>query len=278
MANVTTPRGAQLHEERLAGRTQQVFFSAEADENYLYHGAPDVDFEKRAEFDAAGMAPAAVNARIRALTEDGHGTITVRNPGAMHGLGVGILNRLNLNFEGSLGYFGLGCIDGPNVRISGRVGWSCAENMMAGTVLIEKNSGSCFGAAIRGGDLVCKGNSGARAGIDQKGGTIIIGGHAGAFTGFMMQRGRIVILGDAGVNLGDSMYDGTIYVGGEVKGLGTDATPAEMTDLDTEWLGRKLAMYGLEAPNGVENLQKIVSGKELWNYDSLEPHERKMVL
>ena len=277
MADVTQ-RGAQLHEEQLAGRTQQVFFSPEAEENFLYHGSSEVDFEGRAEFDAAGMSPPEVNARIRNLMEDGHGTINVRNPGAMHGLGVGILNRLNLNFDGSLGYFGLGCIDGPNVRVSGRVGWSCGENMMAGTVLIEKNSGSCFGAAIRGGDLVCRGNTGARAGIDQKGGSIIIGGHAGAFTGFMMQRGRIVILGDAGINLGDSMYDGTIYVGGEVKGLGTDAVPAEMTDLDVEWLNRKLTMYDLEAPRGVENLQKIVSGKELWNYDSLEPHERKMVL
>ncbi len=277
MADVTQ-RGALLHEEQLAGRTQQVFFSPEAEENYLYHGSFEVDYEKRAEFDATGVAPPAINARIRELLEDGHGTITVRNPGAMHGLGVGILNRLSLNFEGSLGYFGLGCIDGPNVRVSGRVGWSCGENMMAGTVLIEKNSGSCFGAAIRGGDLVCKGNTGARAGIDQKGGTVIIGGQAGAFTGFMMQRGRIIILGDAGVNLGDSMYDGTIYVGGEVKGLGTDAVPAELSELDVEWLNRKLTMYGLDAPRGVENLTKIVSGKELWNYDSLEPHERKMVL
>ena len=277
MADVTQ-RGALLHEEQLAGRTQQVFFSPEAQENYLYHGSFEVDYEKRAEFDATGIEPPAINARIRELLEDGHGTITVRNPGAMHGLGVGILNRLNLNFVGSLGYFGLGCIDGPNVRVSGRVGWSCGENMMAGTVLIEKNSGSCFGAAIRGGDLVCKGNTGARAGIDQKGGTVIIGGHAGAFTGFMMQRGRIIILGDAGVNLGDSMYDGTIYVGGEVKGLGTDAVPAELSELDVEWLNRKLTMYGLDAPRGVENLTKIVSGKELWNYDSLEPHERKMVL
>ena len=277
MADVTQ-RGALLHEEQLAGRTQQVFFSPEAQENYLYHGSFEVDYEKRAEFDATGIEPPAINARIRELLEDGHGTITVRNPGAMHGLGVGILNRLSLNFEGSLGYFGLGCIDGPNVRVSGRVGWSCGENMMAGTVLIEKNSGSCFGAAIRGGDLVCKGNTGARAGIDQKGGTVIIGGHAGAFTGFMMQRGRIIILGDAGVNLGDSMYDGTIYVGGEVKGLGTDAVPAELSELDVEWLNRKLTMYGLDAPRGVENLTKIVSGKELWNYDSLEPHERKMVL
>ena len=83
---------------------------------------------------------------------------------------VGILNRLTLDFEGSLGYFGCGLIDGPNVHISGRVGWSFGENMMAGTVVIEKNAGSTFGAAIRGGDLVCKGDVGSRTGIDMKGG------------------------------------------------------------------------------------------------------------
>ena len=105
-------------------------------------------------------------------------------------MGVGILNKLNLIFEGSLGYFGIGSCDGPTVRINGRVGWSCAENLMAGKVVIEKNAGSCFGAAIRGGDLICKGSVGARTGIDMKGGTIIIGGDAGAFTGFMMQRGK----------------------------------------------------------------------------------------
>jgi hypothetical protein len=37
-------------------------------------------------------------------------------------------------------------------------------------------------------------------------------------------------------------------------------------------------MYGLEAPNGVENMTKIVSGKQLWNYDNLEPSEKKLVL
>jgi glutamate synthase domain-containing protein 3 len=115
-------------------------------------------------------------------------------------------------------------------------------------------------------------------GIDQKGGTIIIGGRAGAFCGFMMQRGRMVILGDAGKNLGDSMYDGTIYVGGKIAGLGVDAVPGEMNELDIQWLTRKLKMYGLKAPNGVEKMQKIVAGKQLWNYDNLEPTEKKIVL
>ena len=176
------------------------------------------------------------------------------------------------------GYFGCGLIDGPNIHIKGRVGWSCAENMLAGTVVIDKNAGSTFGAALRGGDLVCRGDVGARVGIDMKGGTIIIGGRAGAFCGFMMQRGRMVILGDAGKNLGDSMYDGTIYVGGKIDGLGVDAVPGEMTDLDVQWLERKLKQYGLQAPKGAKNMQKIRAGRQLWNYDNLEPAEKKLIL
>jgi glutamate synthase domain-containing protein 3 len=267
-----------MHTEQLAGRTQQVFFSPSEERNFTYRSGFDVDFNKRAEIDADKMDGKAVNLEIRRLMGEGYGTIVIKNPGAKHSLGVGILNRLQLYFEGSLGYFGVGLIDGPNVRISGRVGWSCAENMMSGTVIIEKNAGSTFGAAIRGGDLVCKGDVGSRTGIDMKGGTIIVGGRTGIFTGFMMQRGRMIILGDAGANLGDSMYDGTIYVGGKIASLGVDAVRGEMTDLDAQWLKRKLAIYGLEAPNGVENMTKIVAGKQLWNYDNLEPTEKKLVL
>ena len=270
--------GSAPHAEQLAGRTQQVFFSAEEEENYLYPQAFSVDFNKRTEFDAAALDPSAINRKIRELMQQGYGTIVIQNPGAKHSLGVGILNRLQLYFEGSLGYFGCGLIDGPNVRVKGRVGWSCAENMMAGTVVVEKNAGSSFGAGLRGGDLVCMGDVGGRIGIDMKGGTIIAGGRAGAFCGFMMQRGRMVILGDAGKNLGDSMYDGIIYVGGEIESLGVDAVEGEMSALDVDWLSRKLRMYGLEAPRGIANMRKIVAGKQLWNYDNLEPAEKKLVL
>ena len=185
---------------------------------------------------------------------------------------------MNLIFEGSLGYFGAGLIDGPNVRIQGRVGWSCGENMMAGTVMVEKNAGSTFGAAIRGGDLVCRGSVGSRTGIDMKGGTIIVGGDTGALSGFMMQRGRMIVCGDAGKNLGDSMYDGTIFVGGSIRSLGVDAVEADLTELDRAWLRRKLHMYGLLPEQGVDHFTKIVAGKQLWNYDNLEPTEKKLIL
>jgi glutamate synthase domain-containing protein 3 len=161
------------------------------------------------------------------------------------------------------------------VHITGRVGWAACENMMSGVVIIDGNAGSLTGAAIRGGDLVIKGRAGARSGIDQKGGLILTMGSVGANTGFMMQRGRQIICGDAGPGLGDSMYDGIIYVGGKVKSLGIDCVPGEWTDADTEYIERKFRIYGLGTP---PSFDKFVCGKKLYNYDNLEPSERKLVL
>jgi glutamate synthase domain-containing protein 3 len=277
MANIKDSKATSmgLHQEALKGRTQQVFFNPEEAENFYYYGAYDVDFNQRTEIDAMDLSCRELNEKMHSLMKEGYGTIVVKNPQGKHSLGVGILNKLNLIFEGSIGYFGVGSIDGPVVRITGRVGWSCAENMMAGKVVIEKNAGSCFGAAIRGGDLICKGSVGARTGIDMKGGTIVIGGDAGAFTGFMMQRGRIIILGDVGENLGDSMYDGTIFVLGSIKSLGSDAVESELTDLDKKWLKRKLEVAEIGSNVDLSKITKIVAGKKLWNYDALEPTERK---
>jgi methylamine---glutamate N-methyltransferase subunit B len=230
----------------------------------------------KATFDAADLTTRQINLELRELIyEQGVRDVTVLNPGAKHSVGVGILQRCRIRFEGSLGYFGLGLIDGPEITVTGRVGWSVCENMMSGVVVIEKNAGSLTGAAFRGGDLVVRGDVGARTGIDQKGGTIIVGGNAGSNTGFMMQRGRIVILGDVGPHLGDSMYDGTIYVAGSVKSLGLDCVEGEWTDTDTELIERKFGIYGLGEPPA---FQKFVCGKVLYNYDNLEPSEKKLVI
>ena len=271
----TKAQSMGMHAEVLTGRTQQKFFNPDEAENFFYFGTYKVDFNKRTELDVKEIDCKEVNRKIDELMSEGYGTIVIKNPQGKHSLGVGILNKLNLIFEGSLGYFGVGSCDGPNVRINGRVGWSCAENMMAGKVVIEKNAGSCFGAAIRGGDLICKGSVGARTGIDMKGGTIIVGGDAGAFTGFMMQRGRIIILGDVGINLGDSLYDGTIYIGGKIGSFGSDAIEAKITSDDIGWLKRKLKVAEIGSDFDVSKMTKVVAGKKLWNYDNLEPLEKK---
>jgi glutamate synthase domain-containing protein 3 len=235
----------------------------------------EIDGE-RATFDAHSLSTRLINLELRRLVyEEGVTDVTIQNPGAKHSLGVGILTRCRITFEGSLGYFGCGLIDGPEIHITGRVGWSACENMMSGVVVVDGNAGSLTGAAFRGGDLVVKGRVGARTGIDQKGGTIIVGGDAGMMTGFMMQRGRMVFCGNVGHGLGDSMYDGTIYVAGKIASLGIDCVPGEWTDADTELIERKFRVHGLGSP---PDFQKFVCGKKLYNYDNLEPAERKLVL
>jgi glutamate synthase domain-containing protein 3 len=235
----------------------------------------EIDGE-RAQFDAKSLTTRQINLELRwLLYEQGVKDVTVLNPGAKHSLGVGILTRCKITFDGSLGYFGCGLADGPEIHVKGRVGWSSCENMMSGVVVIDSNAGSLTAAAIRGGDVVVKGRVGARTGIDQKGGTVLVLGDAGSMTGFMMQRGRQILCGDVGPGLGDSMYDGTIYVGGKVKSLGIDCVPGEWTDADTELIERKFHIYGLGSP---PEFQKFVCGKMLYNYDNLEPSERKLVL
>ena len=230
----------------------------------------------KAVFDARDLTTRQINLELRwLLYEQGVTDVTVQNPGSKHSIGVGILTRCKITYQGSLGYFGCGLIDGPEVHITGRVGWSACENMMSGVVVIEGNAGSLTGAALRGGDVVVKGRVGARSGIDQKGGTIITLGSAGSMNGFMMQRGRQVICGDVGPGLGDSMYDGIMYVGGKVKSLGIDCVEGEWTDADTEFIERKFRIYDLGSP---PEFQKFVCGKKLYNYDNLEPSERKLVL
>src|SRR5690242_14604461 len=230
----------------------------------------------KATFDAHDMTTRQINLELRwLLYEQGVTDVTVRNPGSKHSIGVGILTRCKIRFEGSLGYFGCGLIDGPEIHITGRVGWSACENMMSGVVTVAGNAGSLTGAALRGGDLVVHGRVGARTGIDQKGGTIIVGGDAGMMTGFMMQRGRMILCGDVGHGLGDSMYDGTIYVAGKIASLGIDCVPGEWNDADTELIERKFRIHGLGSP---PEMQKFVCGKKLYNYDNLEPSERKLVL
>ena len=60
MAELKAARLARIRSGRtpepLSGRTMQHFFSATEEENYVYPFSYDVDFNKRAEFDAAKLS------------------------------------------------------------------------------------------------------------------------------------------------------------------------------------------------------------------------------
>ena len=88
-----------------------------------------------ATFDAKELTTRTINLELRRLVyEEGVKEVVIQNPAGRHSLGVGILTRCKITFEGSLGYFACGIIDGPEVHIKGRVGWSACENMMSGVV------------------------------------------------------------------------------------------------------------------------------------------------
>ena len=113
----TKAQSMGMHTEVLTGKTQQKFFNPDEAENFFYWGTHDVDFNKRTELDVKDMDCKEANNKIDELMGEGYGTIVIKNPQGKHSLGVGILNKLNLIFEGSLGYFGIGSIDGPIVNL-----------------------------------------------------------------------------------------------------------------------------------------------------------------
>jgi formylmethanofuran dehydrogenase subunit C len=102
-----------------------------------------------------------------------------------------------------------------------------------------------------------------------------VGGDSGFLTGFMMQRGRMIICGNVGRAAGDSMYDGEIFVGGEIASLGVDTLLEVPTAQELAEITADLERYGLSTDR---DWKKIAAGKALYNYDSLEPLERKMML
>jgi formylmethanofuran dehydrogenase subunit C len=216
-----------------------------------------------------------INLALREAIAAGYREIRLLNPGSKHALVVAIFEPVHITIEGSVGYFGATMLDGACVHITGRAGWSLGENMMSGEIVVEKNAGSSTGASIRGGTLVVKGSVGGRTGIQQKGGTIIVGGDSGFLSGFMMQRGRMIICGNVGRAAGDSMYDGEIFVGGEIASLGVDTLLEVPTAQELAEITADLERYGLPADR---DWKKIAAGKALYNYDSLEPLERKMML
>ena len=128
--------------------------------------------------DCAGRTVREVNAEVRAALARGK-AVTVNNPGARHNLGVALLSRGAVTFEGSVGYYCGGMNDGASVTVRGSAGWGLAEGMLAGRVEVEGNAGNGAAASIRGGTVVVRGDCAARAGVGMKGGLLLIGGDAG---------------------------------------------------------------------------------------------------
>ncbi len=189
-----------------------------------------------------------------------HDKLIINNPDSRHNICAGLTEDVNIEINGSVGYFVGTMVNEPKIHIKGNAGWFAGDNMTKGELIIEGTAGDGAGQGIYGGTLLVKGSTGSRTGEIMKGGTVIIGGNSGFMTGLLMMGGRLIILGDVTDDVGESIMRGTIYVLGDVKSLGKNATMEKTTPDDLKELEEILTEYGFELTDeDYRNFKKIVN-------------------
>lgn len=208
-----------------------------------------------------------VNKALRGL-EPGT-SVRITEPRGSHNLAVGLMIPLSITIEGNAGYYIGGLSDGPEITVEGFVGWGVGENLMSGVVRVRGNASESAGASAHGGMVVIEGDASSRAGISLKGGTVAVAGDVGHMSGFMAQAGTMLVGGDAGEALGDSLYETVIYVGGTVRSLGADARIEELSDNDVRRVKELAGACGFDHVDP-QNVTKVVSAKQLYNFDAVK--------
>ena len=225
--------------------------------------------------DASNKTTREINIALRAVADRGD-EVVVSHPAARHNLGVCLLSKCKITFEGSVGYYCASMLDGPEILVKGNAGWGFGEHLFSGSVRLTQNASLAAAASIKGGEVVIEGDVGARAGISMKGGLLAVGGNAGYLTGFIMQKGHIIVCGDIGDAVGDSMYEGLIFAGGKVGSLGTDAKIDDATPEQVRFIGENLDRLKMKVPKKAA-WKTISSRKTLYHFDKLQLKDRHVV-
>jgi len=174
------------------------------------------------ELDLDRIAEKDLNAHLQVRAGGGH-KIILRNTHARHNIAVNVSGALEIEVQGSAGFYCCGFMSGPTVTVTGNVGWYAADNMLGGKLTVLNNAGSNLAPSMIGGTVVVRGSAGSRVGYGLKGGAVIVCGDVGMLTGQQMLGGRIVLLGKVGPNTGESMYGGAIYYRrGQLAGTGSN--------------------------------------------------------
>ena len=209
--------------------------------------------------DAKNMDEKELNRTIKQQAPS-HDRIIINNPESRHNICAGLTEEVDIQINGSAGYFVGTMVNGAKIHITGNAGWFAGDNMTEGELVIEGTAGDGAGQGIYGGTVIVKGSTGSRTGEIMKGGTVIIGGNSGFMTGLLMKGGKLIILGDVTDDVGESIMRGTIYVLGDVKSLGKNAVMDKTTPEDKKELEEILTEYGFELTDSdYENFKKIVN-------------------
>jgi glutamate synthase domain-containing protein 3 len=228
------------------------------------------DSELRTVLDCEEMTTREINGVLRTLPAGSR--VTIVNPSGRHNLAVGLFTHLDIVIDGHAGYFTGGLGAGPDITVNGFVGWSVGENLMEGTIRVTGGASECVGASSHGGTVIIHGSASSRAGISLKGGTVVVGGDVGHMSGFMAQAGTMLIGGDAGHALGDSLYEAVIYVAGSIASLGSDARLEDLAQTDVDTVRRLVDLAGLDHVSP-EDVKRVASAKQLYNFDALKGQE-----
>ena len=189
----------------------------------------------------------------------------ILNPKGAHAIAVGLQKKINVNINGSTGYYCGGMNKEASITINGSTGPGVAENMMSGTVTVKGNASQYAGATARGGMLIVEGNASSRCGISMKGVDIVVKGNIGHMSCFMGQSGNLVVLGDAGLSLGDSIYEAKIFVRGKVKSLGADCVEKKLKKDDITLLKNLLIKSNCNLDPS--EFKKYGSARKLYNFN-----------
>ncbi|MCP8307736.1 MAG: alpha-hydroxy-acid oxidizing protein [archaeon] len=193
--------------------------------------------------------------------------IIIKDPKGKHHIVAGLCQKVEIDIEGSVGYFVGTMIDGSKIRIHGNAGWFAGDNITSGEVIIDGHAGNGPGQGIYGGVVAIKGDAGDRVGALMKRGTVIIGGSTGIMTGLYMMGGEIIVLGNLGDYAGESIIGGHIIFTGNAPSLGKNAKIVELNQSEDKTVRILLEKYGFNAPS---HLRKIVPEKPRPFYKEVE--------
>ena len=216
------------------------------------------------------LATATVRELNTALHAAGDGArYRIVRPDGRHAIAAGLDAAVDVEIDGSVGYYCAGMNQHATVRVHGTCGVGVAENMMGGRVEITGDAGQAAGATAHGGLLVVRGDAAARCAISLKGADVVVAGSAGHAAAFMAQSGRLVVCGDAGEALGDSLYEARLYVAGAVASLGADCVEKELRAEHLDELTSLLTAAGVDAD--AEGFRRYGSARRLYHFTALIP-------
>lgn len=192
--------------------------------------------------------------------------VNVVNTLSRHNLGVGLPEKGEMNFEGSVGYYCGGLNTGTTINVERNAGWALGEGMSAGHITVGGYAGMGCGAAMTGGLIHVKGDTGPRCGVAMKAGTIVVEGKIGYQSGFMAHSGKIIALGGAGASCADALWEGEVWVAGPVESLGVDVKVIEPTAEEVAEVDEILDPLGLKDTS--RDWRKMISGQRLWYFEA----------